>query len=68
MIPADECKDIKLPSTWQIIWSQLWLQTVVFFKEKNRNIFLVSTLAIVIGVVLVFNYITSIMYTHCEDG
>ena len=68
MIPADECKNVEVPNLWQIISSQLWLQTVVFFKEKNRNIFLLAIMALVIVVALVFSYITSIMYTKCEDG
>ena len=68
MIPADECTNVEVPNLWQIISSQLWLQTVVFFKEKNRNIFLLAIMAVVIVVALVFNFITSMMYRKCEDG
>ena len=67
-ISPDEVTNIELTSTSTIINALIWLQTIVFFKEKKRNILLAILSVVMIGLVILLQMVSRSIYKRCDDG
>lgn len=52
----------------RVFGALLWLESVMFFKEKKRNIFMIVLSALLVGVILLTSLFSFNIYTRCPDG
>lgn len=52
----------------RVFGALLWLESVMFFKEKKRNIFMIVLSALLVGVILLTSLFSFNTYTRCPDG
>ena len=52
----------------RVFGTLLWLESVMFFKEKKRNIFMIVLSALLVGVILLTSLFSFNIYTRCPDG
>ena len=52
----------------RVFGALLWLESVMFFKEKKRNIFMLVLSAVVVALVFVVKFFTVNLYVRCPDG
>lgn len=52
----------------RVFGALLWLESVMFFKEKKRNIFMIVLSALLVGVILLISLFSFNIYTRCPDG
>ncbi len=52
----------------RVFGALLWLESVMFFKEKKRNIFMIVLSALLVGVILLTSLFGFNIYTRCPDG
>lgn len=52
----------------RVFGTLLWLESVMFFKEKKRNIFMIVLSALLVGVILLTSLFSFNTYTRCPDG
>ena len=68
MISPEEAMNVEVTGNGKILSALLWLQTIVFFKEKKRNILLVVLSTVIIGLILLLQMVTRTIYKRCDDG
>lgn len=68
MISPEEAMNVEVTSNGNIVSALLWLQTIVFFKEKKRNILLVVLSTVIIGLILLLQMVMRNIYKRCDDG
>lgn len=52
----------------RVFGTLLWLESVMFFKEKKRNVFMIVLSALLVGVILLTSLFSFNIYTRCPDG
>ena len=52
----------------RVFGALLWLESVMFFKEKKRNVFMIVLSALLVGVILLTSLFSFNIYTRCPDG
>lgn len=52
----------------RVFGALLWLESVMFFKEKKRNIFMIVLSVLLVGVILFTSMFSFNFYTRCPDG
>ena len=52
----------------RVFGALLWLESVMFFKEKKRTIFMLVLSAVVVALVFVVKFFTVNLYVRCPDG
>ena len=65
---VNEAKAIPQVQRGRVLSALLWLQSVLFFKEKKRNIFMLVLSAVVVALVFVVKFFTVNLYVRCPDG
>lgn len=65
---VNEAKAIPQVQRGRVLSALLWLQSVLFFKEKKRNIFMLVLSAVVVALVFVVKFFTVNLYMRCPDG
>ena len=69
---VNEAKAIPQVQRGRVLSALLWLQSVLFFKEKKRNIFMLvlcaGLSAVVVALVFVVKFFTVNLYVRCPDG
>lgn len=65
---VNEAKAIPQVQRGKVLSALLWLQSVLFFKEKKRNIFMLVLSAVVVALVFVVKFFTVSLYVRCPDG
>ena len=65
---VNEARAIPQVQKMKVLSALLWLQSVLFFKEKKRNIFMLVLSVIVIALVFIVNYFTVSIFVRCPDG
>ena len=65
---VNEAKAIPQVPRGRVLSALLWLQSVLFFKEKKRNIFMLVLSAVVVALVFVVKFFTVNLYVRCPDG
>ena len=65
---VNEAKAIPQVQRGKVLSALLWLQSVLFFKEKKRNIFMLVLSAVVVALVFVVKFFTVNLYVRCPDG
>lgn len=65
---VNEAKAIPQVQRGRVLSALLWLQSVLFFKEKKRNIFILVLSVVVVALVFVVKFFTVNLYVRCPDG
>lgn len=65
---VNEAKAIPPVQKTKVLSALLWLQGVLFFKEKKRNIFMLVLSVVVVALVFIVKYFTVSLFVRCPDG
>ena len=65
---VNEAKAIPPVHSAKVLSALLWLQGVLFFKEKKRNIFMLVLSVVVVALVFTVKFFTVSLYVRCPDG